>query len=60
MSLKDALAWYSISRQAYYQAEQQAQWRATEDQRILEMVREQRQKHPRMGVRKLQDRKSVV
>lgn len=53
MSLKDALAWYSISRQAYYQAEQQAQWRATEDQRILEMVREQRQKHPRMGVRKL-------
>jgi len=53
VSLKDALAWYDISRQAYYQAQQQAQWRAAEDQRILEMVRAQRQKHPRMGVRKL-------
>jgi transposase InsO family protein len=53
VSLKDALAWYGISRQAYHQAEQQAQWHAAEDQRILAMVREQRQKHPRMGVRKL-------
>lgn len=53
MSLKDALAWYGISRQAYYQAEQEERRRATEDKRILELVAEQRQKHPRMGVRKL-------
>lgn len=53
MSLKDALSWYGISRQAYFQAKQQAQKRAVADERILELVRGQRQKHPRMGVRKL-------
>lgn len=53
MSLKDAVGWYGISRQGYHQAAQQQQRRAAEDERILKLVQAERQKHPRMGVRKL-------
>jgi len=48
-----ACAWYCLSRQAYYQARQRALQRAAEDRLALELVRGIRQRHPRMGGRKL-------
>ncbi len=48
-----ASAWFGISRQAYYEACQRQQQQALEEQVILQVVREYRQRHPRMGGRKL-------
>lgn len=53
MSVQAASDWYGISRQAYYQAQQRQQERAAEDQLILTLVQGLRQRHPRMGGRKL-------
>ena len=48
-----ACAWFGISRQAHYQARQRQMQRAAEDQLIVELVQGLRQRHPRMGGRKL-------
>lgn len=53
VSVQAASAWYGISRQAYYQAQQRRQQREAEDQLILALVQGIRQRHPRMGGRKL-------
>jgi putative transposase len=51
---KDAASqWFGISRQAYYQAKQRAVSRAAEDQLVVELVQGLRQRHPRLGGRKL-------
>lgn len=51
-----ACDWFGISRQAHYQACQRQMQREVEDKLLLEMVQDIRQKHPRMGVRKLHHR----
>ncbi len=48
-----ACDWFGISRQAYYQAQQRQWQRAAEDQLIVELVQGIRQRHPRLGGRKL-------
>lgn len=53
MSKQAASGWYGISRQAHYQARKRALERAAEDQLVVEMVQGIRQRHPRMGGRKL-------
>lgn len=53
VSKRAACDWYGISRQAYYQAQKRRCQRAAEDQLLLEMVQGIRQRHPRMGGRKL-------
>lgn len=53
MSVQAAVNWFSISRQAYYQAQKRQQRRQAEDGLILEAVKTLRRKHPRMGTRKL-------
>lgn len=53
VSTTAASGWYGISRQAYYQAQQRAGQRAAEDHLLLELVRGIRQRHPRLGGRKL-------
>lgn len=53
VSRQAASAWFGISRQAYYQARQRAVQRAAEEQLIAELVQGIRQRHPRMGGRKL-------
>ena len=53
MSTQAAVAWFGISRQAYFQAEQRQQARQAEDGLIVELVKEKRQTHPGMGTRKL-------
>ena len=45
---------FRISRQAHYQMTRRVHQREKEAMLILEMVRQIRRKHPRMGVRKLQ------
>jgi transposase InsO family protein len=45
--------WYGISRQAYYQQVRRDGARTAQEQQVLELVRQQRQKHPRLGTRKL-------
>lgn len=52
-SIRDASRWFGISRQSYYQARQRQMQRAAEDQLVLELVQAIRQRHPRMGGRKL-------
>lgn len=47
-------AYFGISRQAHYQKRKREIERHRQDQIILEMVRQVRRKHPRMGGRKLQ------
>lgn len=47
-------AYFGITRQAHYQMVKREQQRAKEELLILEMVRQIRRKHPRMGGRKLQ------
>lgn len=42
-----------MSRQNYYRKRRQRQRRHVEEQVVLELVREERRRHPRMGVRKL-------
>lgn len=53
VSKQAACHWFGISRQAYYQARQRQLRRAAEDQLLLELVQSKRQRHPRMGGRKL-------
>jgi putative transposase len=53
LSKKVACDWFSISRQAYYQARQRQLKREAEDELLLEMVRDIRKRHPRIGGRKL-------
>lgn len=53
VAFQDACAWFGVSRQAIYQADQRHQQRLAEDDLILEMVHKVRQRHPRMGGRKL-------
>jgi transposase InsO family protein len=52
-SVAQASAWFGITRQAYYAACQRAAQRALEEHLLLELVLEVRQRHPRMGARKL-------
>jgi transposase InsO family protein len=53
VSKQAASAWFGISRQAYYQARRRQLQRAAEDQLVVELVQGIRQRHPRMGGRKL-------
>ena len=53
VSTRGASGWFGISRQSYYQARQRQMQRAAEDQLVLELVQGIRQRHPRMGGRKL-------
>lgn len=52
-SKKQASGWFGISRQAYYQARKRELLKAAEDQLLIVLVQDIRQRHPRMGVRKL-------
>lgn len=45
--------WYGISRQAHYQMKWQQQQQQLEAEQVLELVRQMRYKHKRMGGRKL-------
>lgn len=45
--------WYGISRQAHYQQVRRESVRAEQAQQVLGLVREKRQRHPRLGARKL-------
>lgn len=45
--------WYGISRQAHYQQVKRETARAEQTQQVLALVREKRQRHPRLGARKL-------
>ena len=53
MSMTQICAQFSISRQAHYQKVQREVERRSENEIVLEMVRQVRRKHPRMGGRKL-------
>ena len=46
-------AWYGISRQAHYQQARREAARVGQAQQVLALVREKRQRHPRLGARKL-------
>jgi transposase InsO family protein len=48
-----ASGWFGISRQAYYQAKQRQLVRSAEEQLLVALVQGIRQRHPRMGGRKL-------
>jgi len=54
VSKQAACDWFGISRQGYYQARRRQLQREAEDDLLLEMVQAVRQRHPRMGGRKLQ------
>lgn len=53
MSMAQICAQFGISRQAHYQKEWREVERQSENEMVLEMVRQVRRKHPRMGGRKL-------
>jgi putative transposase len=53
VSMSQICAQFGISRQAHYQKEWREVERQSENEMVLEMVRQVRRKHPRMGVRKL-------
>lgn len=53
MSMAQICAQFGISRQAHYQKLRREDERHAEDQVVLEMVRQVRRQHPRMGTRKL-------
>lgn len=53
MSKVAASGWLGVSRQAYYQARRREVEQAAQDQLLLELVQAIRQRHPRMGGRKL-------
>jgi putative transposase len=44
---------FGISRQSYYKKERQSQLKVINEQRVLELVRAERSKMPRLGTRKL-------
>lgn len=50
----EAIAWFAISRQAYYQALKRKLEREAEDQLVIAFIQSIRRKHPRMGGRKIQ------
>lgn len=56
MSMRKICAYFGISSQAHYQKRLREQERRQQTPVILEMVRQVRRRHPRMGVRKLQNR----
>lgn len=50
----DALCnWYGISRQAHYQQLRRQAGRTQEADKIIELVKQMRERHPRMGARKV-------
>lgn len=53
MSKAAASGWFDISRQAYYQARKRQLQQAAEDGLVVTLVQGIRQRHPRMGGRKL-------
>lgn len=53
MSKQQASRWFGVSRQAYYQARKRQLQKAAEDQLLVALVQDIRQRHPRMGGRKL-------
>lgn len=53
VSTTAASEWFDISRQAYYQAKQRASQEQAEAGLLIELVQGFRQRHPRLGVRKL-------
>lgn len=53
VSKKQASSWFGISRQAYYQALKRELQKAAENQLLVTLVQGIRQRHPRMGGRKL-------
>lgn len=53
VSFNSAIRWYGISRQAYYQARQRELEQKAQEVLVIEWVRSIRQRHPRMGGRKL-------
>lgn len=53
MSMAQICAQFGISRQAHYQKLWREEVRQSENEMILELVRQVRRKHPRMGTRKL-------
>ena len=53
MSLEEICRWFGISRQAHYQQRRRIEKEQEMHAQIIEMVREMRQRHPRMGGRKL-------
>ena len=53
VSKRAASRWFGISRQAYYQAKQRQLQCTAENHLIVELVQGLRQRHPRMGGRKL-------
>jgi transposase InsO family protein len=54
INLVTLCAWFGISRQAYYQHEWAVSGESFQYALLLEKVKEVRKRHPRMGVRKLQ------
>ena len=56
LSKSQACGWFNITRQAYYQARKRELVREAEEQLIVELVQGIRQRHPRMGTRKLYDK----
>jgi putative transposase len=53
VTLKRLCGWYGISRQAYYQQKRQQQQHQSQTSQVLELVRQIRHRHNRMGGRKL-------
>lgn len=53
MSVAQLCGWYGISRQAHYQALATRTARQQVERQVLALVRAWRQRHPRMGARKL-------
>lgn len=53
MSMERLCSWYGISRQAHYQQKARDKMQEHREKRVTEMVQALRQKHPRMGGRKL-------
>lgn len=53
VSTRVASEWFGISRQSYYQAKQRERQAQAEAGLLLELVQGVRQRHPRLGVRKL-------
>ena len=53
VSKQAASRWFGISRQAYYQARKRQLQREAEALLLVELVQGMRQRHPRMGGRKL-------
>ena len=56
LTKSEACSWFNLSRQAYYQARKRALVREAEEQLVVELVQGIRQRHPRMGTRKIYDK----